>query len=305
MATHLRARRLTPRLLTAAVCLAGLLGAQRTALAAGASDDATGESMPPSAALDPNAAPAQPDVKAPEPADPTGGAYTSPTLLFIPAAALPKWNARVTASSQVQAPADVDAKFRPGFGAELGLPGGITLAGGTTWVGGDVNAAGKTDFNLGLSPYAQARLNIIGRADGRGFLLGASTTYKFVGFEGDPGEVEFGVSSQYRQRRYELGFQAVFGKDFATTDSDGELHAYALYRVIPELGLGGAGQVRKGFVTQAGETTFDALGGAIVSLTLGRFQVGGLGGASTLGLPSPTSSRRTGGLGQLFLSARF
>jgi hypothetical protein len=249
----------------------------------------------------------QPDVvRPPEPADPTGGAYTSPTLLFIPAAAVPKWNVRVIASSELQSPADVDAKIRPGLGAELGLPRGITVAGGTSWVGGDINAnTNKTDFNLGLSPYGQVRMNIIGRPDGRGFLLGASTTYKFVGFEGDPGEVEFAISSQYRVRYYELGLQAVIGKDFATTDADGEAHAYALYRPIPQLGIGAASQLRKGLVSQPGETTYDVLGGAIVSFTLGRFQIGGLGGASTLGLPSSTSAARSGGLAQLFLTARF
>ena len=110
--------------------------------------------------------------------DPTGGAYASPTLLFIPAAAVPVWNARVIVSSELQSPSDVDAGFRPGLGAELGLPAGFTLGAGTNWVGGDVSSTGgKTDFNLGLSPYAQGRFQILGRADGRGFLLGTAVTY--------------------------------------------------------------------------------------------------------------------------------
>jgi hypothetical protein len=242
------------------------------------------------------------DVPTAPPVDPTGGAYTSPTMLFVPAAAVPKWNVRVIASSEVQSPADVDAKVRPGFGAELGLPGGITIGAGTSWVGGDINPnTSKTDFNLGLSPYAQARVAILGSPDGRGFLLGASTAYKFVGFEGDPGEVEVMVSAQYRQRRYEAGLQAVFGKDMATTSADGEAHAYAVYRFIPELALGAAGQVRKGLVWQPGDPRYDVIGGAIASLTLGRFQVGALGGASTLGL----NQGQAGALAQLFLSARF
>lgn len=250
----------------------------------------------------PEPAPVPPDVVVIDATDPTGGAYTSPTLLFIPAAAVPKWTVRVIGSTEVQSPADVDAKVRPGLGAELGLPGGITLGGGTSWVGGDINATtNKTDFNLGLSPYGQVRVNIIGRPDGRGFLLGASATYKFVGFEGDPGEMEFAVSSQYRGRSFELGLQAVIGKDFATTDADGEAHAYAVYRVIPQLAIGAATQIRKGLVFQPGETTYDVIGGAIASLTLGRFQVGALGGASTIGL----NQGQAGGLGQFFLSARF
>jgi hypothetical protein len=251
----------------------------------------------------PEQAPSQPDVVTTErPEDPTGGAYASPTLLFIPAAAVPKWNVRVILSSELQAPADVDAVVRPGVGAEIGLPAGFTLGAGTTWVGGDINPnTNKTDFNLGLSPYAQLRFNIIGRPDGRGFLLGVSTTYKFVGFEGDPGEEEFAVSAQYRQRYYELGLQGVIGKDFASTSADGEVHAYAAVRPIPQLAIGAASQVRLGLVSQPGDPSYDFVGGAIASLTLGRFQVGTLAGASTLGL----QQSHLGGLGQLFGSARF
>src|SRR5580658_5741523 len=40
--------------------------------------------------------------------DPTGGAYTTPTLLFIPAAAVPVWNVRVIASLDMQGPTASD-----------------------------------------------------------------------------------------------------------------------------------------------------------------------------------------------------
>jgi hypothetical protein len=239
--------------------------------------------------------------------DPTGGAYTSPTLLFIPAGAVPVWNVRVTLSSEFQSPYDTadapspDSGIRPGLGVELGLPLGITIGAGTNWVGGDVNTAGHKDFNLGLSPFFQARLHIWGDSSGKGFQLGTSATYKFVGFEGDPGEIELAVSGQYRADRFEAGLQAVIGKDFATTDADAEAHAYALVRVIPQLGLGVAGQVRDGVVIQPGETAYDVVGGAIASLTLGRYQVGGLFGASTIGL----NQGQFGALGQIFASARF
>jgi hypothetical protein len=234
--------------------------------------------------------------------DPTGGAYTSPTMLFIPAGALPVWNARATVSTELQSPSDVHAGFRPGLGMELGLPAGFTLAAGTNWVGGDINpSTNQTDFNLGLSPFFQARFHIAGSADGQGFQLGTSATYKFVGFEGDPGEMELALSAQYRLRQFEAGLQAVIGKDFATTDADGEVHAYVLYRVIPQLGFGAAGQLREGLVYQPGETTYDLVGGGIASLTLGRFQVGALGGGSTIGL----AQGQAGALGQLFASARF
>ena len=238
--------------------------------------------------------------------DATGGAYTSPTLLFMPAAAVPKWNARVIVSTELQGPADVHATFRPGLGGELGLPGGVTIGAGTNWVGGDVNqGTGRTDFNLGLSPYAQARIHILGRDDGYGFQLGTGLVYKFVGFEGDPGELELAVSTQYRHTKYEIGLQAVLGQDLREGDGhDGELHAYAVYRVIPQLAVGGAGQVRiaLGDDNEAvARRSYDVIGGAIASLTLGRYGIGALGGASTLGL----DRTRTGALAQLFGTVRF
>jgi hypothetical protein len=249
----------------------------------------------------PDASGAAPVERVPK-SDPTGGAYTSPTLLFIPAGAVPAWNARATLSTELQSPSDVDAGFRPGLELELGLPAGFTVAAGTAWVGGDVNPdTGSSDFNLGLSPFFQARYHIFGAPDGQGFQLGTSATYKFVGFEGDPGEIEIAVSAQYRERSFEVGLQGVIGKDFATTDADGEAHAYAVYRVIPQLGIGAAGQLRTAIVSQPGETTYDVIGGAIASLTLAQFQIGALAGASTLGL----AQGQAGGLGQLFASARF
>ena len=277
-----------------------------------------GAQSDPSSSVDPSPLPAtstassQPKSDAPgaspveaTPEDPTGGAYTSPTLLFVPAAAVPKWNARVVASSELQTPSDVHAGFRPGIGAELGLPGGVTVGAGTNWVGGDINpSTNHTDFNLGLSPYFQARLHIFGAADGMGWQLGTSVTYKFVGFEGDPGEAELGFSLQHRQHRYELGLQGVLGQDFADSrNHDGELHAYALLRVVPQLGLGAAGQVRVALARPAGVegSAYDALGGAIASLTLSRYQIGALGGASTIGL----AQGQAGALGQLFASVRF
>jgi hypothetical protein len=240
--------------------------------------------------------------------DPTGGAYTTPTLLFIPAAAVPTWTVRAIVSSELQSPSDVHAGFRPGLGAELGLPAGITLGAGTNWVGGDISpSTGNTDFNLGISPYAQARLHLYGDASGRGLQLGTAAIYKFVGFEGDPGEIELAVSAQYRQARYELGLQGNMGQDFGDSNNhDGEIHAYALLRPIPELGVGGAGQVRIAIAPpvndpNAAPTHYDIIGGGIASLTLSRYQIGTLVGASSLGL----EQGHTGALGQLFATARF
>jgi hypothetical protein len=247
------------------------------------------------------------DVPREQPAvvDPSGGGYTSPTLLFTPAVAVPAWNARVIASVDGQTPADVHAQIRPGLGGELGLPGGVTLGAGTRWVGGDVKPdTGKTDFNLGLSPYFQARVHVVGSGDGRGLQFGVGATYKFVGFEGDPGEVELGLSLQYRSRLYELGVEAVVGQDLAeTSNRDGEAHLYAVARPIPQLALGAAGQARIALQRPADpeERSWDVLGGAIASLTLQRFQIGALTGASTLGV----ENGRVGALGELFGTVRF
>ena len=237
--------------------------------------------------------------------DPTGGAYTTPTLLFVPAGDVPVWNARIITSLGVQGPTVVDrlaagtsVGFQPGVGGEVGLPAGFTLGAGTNWVGGDTS---PTPVSGGISPYLQARYHILGDHDGRGFQLGTSMTYKFVGFQGDPGEMELAFSGQYRQSHYELGLQAVMGKDFATTDADAELHAYALYRVLPELGVGAATQMRFAVVSQVGESTYDVIAGGIASLTLGRWQIAGLGGATTLGV----DPGQVGAVGQVFGTARF
>jgi hypothetical protein len=95
-----------------------------------------------------------PFARATVPDDPTGGAYTTPTLLFIPAAAVPTWNVRVITSLDVQGPTAPDrlavgtpsnglstVGFQPGIAGELGLPGGFTFGAGTIWVGGDPNTS--------------------------------------------------------------------------------------------------------------------------------------------------------------------
>src|SRR5579862_6368273 len=116
--------------------------------------------------------------------DPTGGAFTSPTQLFTPAASVPAWNVRVTTNLSLQGPtapdrlasADGSIGVQPGIGAELGLPGGFTVGAGTQWVGGDSSPGpGQPTpaFGQGISPYLQVRYNILGdNKTGQGFLLG-------------------------------------------------------------------------------------------------------------------------------------
>jgi hypothetical protein len=252
--------------------------------------------------------------------DPTGGAYTSPTLLFIPAAAVPTLTVRVIPSAIVQSPSDVHAGVQPGLGAEIGLSHGVTFGAGTNWVGGDINPDnGKTDFALGLSPYFQVRVHLAGAKDGMGWQLGTAATYKFVGFGAgtsagqDPGEIELSLSAQYRHPRYELGLQGALGQDFGDSKNhDGEVHLYALYRLIPELGVGAAGQVRMAIGPDATDPNAppaydDVMGGGIASLTLGRYQLGALAGVSTIGIAPdrPSDLAKPGGAGQLFASFRF
>ena len=112
------------------------------------------------------------------------------------------------------------------------------------------------------------------------------------------------MSAQYRQALFELGLQGALGQDFGDSrHHDGEIHAYALVRVIPQLGLGAAGQARIAIAPPADfpASRYDVIGGALASLTLGRYQLGALGGVSSLGL----DQAHFGGLAQLFASARF
>jgi hypothetical protein len=255
------------------------------------------------------------------PDDPTGGAYTTPTLLFTPAGAVPTWNVRVITSLDMQGPTPPDKLangscdqgmnncfgLEPGIGGELGLPGGFTFAAGTIWVGGDT-----VDYKGAISPYFQLRYHISGNKDGQGLQLGASVAYKFVGFgtnQGmpgqDPGEMELAFQSQYRKSNYELGLEGVVGKDFATVAADGEIHAYAVYRPIPRLAVGAASQLRIAIVQPPGgpQPFGDIIAGAIASFTYGRWQLGALAGESTVGL-AVGSSIRVGALGEVFGTVR-
>jgi hypothetical protein len=253
------------------------------------------------------------------PDDPTGGAYTPPTLLFTPAAAVPTWNVRVITSLDIQGPAAPDklatgtcgnnacAGLLPGIGGELGLPGGFTFAAGTVWVGGDT-----VDYRGAVSPFFQLRYHISGNKNGQGLQLGTSATYKFVGFgtnQGmpgqDPGEMELAFSSQYREAAYEVGLEGVIGKDFATVAADGEIKAYAVYRVIPRLAIGAAAQLRLAIVQPPGgpQPFGDVIAGGIASFTYGRWQFGALAGMSTVQL-NVGSTVNAGALAEVFATAR-
>jgi hypothetical protein len=220
--------------------------------------------------------------------DPTGGAYTSPTPLFTPAAALPVWMPRLTVGVDLQTAGNLSAA-RPLINAEVGLPAGFTLGAGTQWVGGDRSAIDS------ITPYAQLRYQIFGNANGVGWLGGASVTYKRIGYLGGENEIEASFSTQYRTSRYEVGAQATLGQslqDAGEHDVEGRL--YAAVRLVPALALGISGQVRGDIGDEsaaieiarraAGRSEFDFIGGATASYTFSRWQLGALVGASTLGL---------------------
>jgi hypothetical protein len=233
--------------------------------------------------------------------DPTGGAHASPTLLFTPAAAVPQWVGRVVAGGEFQPKSGAYDAARPLMSGEVGLGYGLTVGVGTRWVGGDNSTASD-----GLTPFAQIRYQLFGAPSGRGLQGGVALTYKQIGFRGTEPELEGSFSLEYRAREFELGAQATLGqsvKEGGEHDVEGRL--LALYRIIPEIAIGAAGQVRGDIAAEEeaprpGKNDFDAVGGALVSGTYGRWQIAGLGGMSTLGLKD-----KAGGIVQLFAGAQF
>jgi hypothetical protein len=267
----------------------------------------------------PSLASAQTRTDAPPPpsrfADPTGGAFTSPTTLFTSAAAVPTLDVRGIAGTAPYLRDGSYPRISDLHGVAQVLGRGFTLGAGTTWFGGDSSNA----FN-NINPYAQVRYQILGDASGTGPLLGASLTYKRIGYLGGENELEASVSFQYRRARFEAGVQGTFGQSLNNgSERDIEARVYAVGRPTPRLALGVAAQVR-GDVGEECTTSdeaaceaeerarlmtmqraeFDLLGGAIASFTYERWQLGGLFGASTLGY-----YENVGLIAQAFGSVRF
>ncbi|MFO0660958.1 MAG: hypothetical protein U0165_14170 [Polyangiaceae bacterium] len=235
--------------------------------------------------------------------DRTGGAFVAPTLLFTPAAAVPAWTARVIGGAEIQPNSGVYDVARPLLSGEVGLGRGFTVGAGTRWVGGDNATA--TD---GLTPFAQARYQLFGNTNGSGWVGGVSLTYKQIGFKGAEPELEGSFSIQHRAKMFEIGAQATVGQALKDGgEHDLEARLLALYRFIPELGIGAAGQIRGDIGEEeqeanrpTGKRDFDAVGGAIASATYGRWQLAALGGMSTLGLRNKASP-----ITQIFAGAQF
>lgn len=241
--------------------------------------------------------------KKPEYSDRTGGAYSSPTLFFTPAAAVPVWRARVLLGSDFQPNAQSQDKARPHGAAELGLPYGFTFGLGSRWVGGDQGSGAD-----GLTPFAQIRYQILGSTTGRGALLGASMTYKQVGFGGDKPELETSVAFQYRAKVIELGIAGVFGQGIEETEEhDLEAKLYVAARPLEWLAVGVSGQVRGEMESEEAEREkrlvsigtlaqnqpekreFDYVVGGLASATFGQWQIASLVGGSTLGMRTDPS----------------
>jgi hypothetical protein len=237
--------------------------------------------------------------------DATGGAYTPPTTLFTPAAALPTLNMRVSIGAFVQPVGSFDA-VRPAVAAELGLGRGFTLAVGSNWFGGD--AASTVD---GMTPYAQVRYQLFGARDGMGWQGGVALTGKRVGWHNGDAEVEASFSTQFRARRWEAGAQGTFGQSIVDgAEHDLEARVYAAWRVIPAFALGLTAQLRvdvgnesaalEAMLRARGRADADLIAGAMASYTYERWQFGALAGVSTLGLYA-----NAGFIGQGFGSVRF
>lgn len=254
--------------------------------------------------------------------DPTGGAYTAPTPLFTPAASLPSLNVRARAGVEVQPASGAFSMARPILDLELGLPAGITLAAGTTWVGGTQLARREEEGVPGLGAYGQVRWQFLGRGRDTGLLGGASLTVKANGFRGGEPEAEASVSLQFRARRFEAGLQGTYGHSLGEEDeSDVEARAFVAWRPLPYLALGISGQLRAEIASQGAEAArqtrcaanpgsadcladLDVIAGATGSYTYERWQLGVLLGASSVGL-ARADSFRAGFYSQVSGAVRF
>lgn len=254
--------------------------------------------------------------------DPTGGAYTPPTALFTPAAALPALNVRARAGVEVQPASGPFSMARPVLDLELGLPAGITLAAGTSWVGGAQLARREEEGVPGLGAYGQVRWQFLGRGRDTGLLGGVSLSVKANGFRGGEPEAEASVSLHYRARRFEAGLQGTYGHSLGEEDeSDVEARAFVAWRPLPQLALGLSGQLRAEVGSEGAEAArqtrctanpgsadcladLDVIAGATGSYTYERWQLGVLLGASSVGL-ARADSFRAGFYSQVSGAVRF
>jgi hypothetical protein len=219
-------------------------------------------------------------------------------VLFTPAAALPAWNVRARLGVELQ-PAAASVPFaRPVLDLELGLPAGFTLVAGLNRVGA-TPAPDRAGDNPGA--YGQLRWQFLGRGRTQGFFGGVAVAVKSGDYRGTNPEVQTSVALQYRGARVEVGLEGAFGQVLDGAGSSAEARVFAAYRVMPNLALGVAGQLR-GEIGEddderarearcaadprgAGCTVdLDVIVGATASYTWERWQLGVLVGASTVGI---------------------
>lgn len=227
-----------------------------------------------------------------------GGPWSAPTMLFTPAGALPQWSVRARVGTEYQTMIRGRDSLRPRMGAELGIGHNITLGLGTRWLGG------SADVLEAHSPHFDARLQLFGRADGRGLFGTAGVTVKWRGFSGRAPEFEFRYAMQYRAMAFEGGIEAVFGQAVGIDERDAEARAYAAFHLGSRFAFGAAGQAR--FDLSPESLTrglgWDLRGGALASLAIDRYQLGLLAGASNDRLPEGAG---VSPFGQFFMAYRF
>ena len=198
--------------------------------------------------------------------------------------------------------------FLPGIGAELGLPAGFTFGVGTVWVGGD---SGGPNVFAGLSPYFQLRYHILGAKDGQGFQLGASATYKFVGFGAngagtsqDPGEMEWPSPASTGPATSRSASRSSSARTSPPPTPTARSTPTSSGAPSPSSPSAWPASSAMGSCTSPSEPPYDIISGGIASVTFGRWQIAALGGESTVNL-NVNAAVNVGALGEVFATARF
>lgn len=234
--------------------------------------------------------------------DAYGGPWSAPTFTITPAGALPTGSVRAILGVEGQSRIQARDAIRPLFAVSAGLGRGFTIELGSRWLGGE-----NRDVNS-HAPHLLARWQIFGPRTGDGLTGSVALRFKWVGFTGREPELEASYTMQYRTRKFDLGGEAVFGFGLAEEERDAELRAYAMGRVLRWLSVGVSGQARVDLSDEDGDRPpstgpgYDLRGGATASVTVDRYQVSMVAGASNYLLPTGTGISP---FGQLMVAARF
>lgn len=176
--------------------------------------------------------------------------------------------------------------------AEARIWGPLALRAGATYSG----AAGQ------MRPSIGARVQVL-RQEAHGVDASVSVLYKAEGFTGPEGEIETCASLARRFERVSLHGNLAYGQDPEGNERDGEVRLALVHpRGRWVLGLDSrarfaiGAQHDKDAVT---EPTFDALGGPIGILVMGRFVLFAQAGPSVVKLPGQGTKAGMGSFGGL------